>query len=220
MRSSARSSHQNAAGRRETRTDGRTNRRKKRKRVEGGTLDSRKHQHTEQGAMLQLDTSYKPYRADLAGATRAVLRLVERHARHSTTALNRQSLSSLSPALLSVVVSPYPTSPSLSTCPLSLHSFARACLSVCLRACVRSFVAHSQSQPRSIFERNAARSTRRERLWRAFLAQETLSHGRRDVLSFPRPFSLGRLSLLLPASPHAPLPVRADHTARRRSFSS
>lgn len=41
------------------------------------------------------NASYKPYRADFADATRAVLRLVERHSRHSTTALNRQSLSSL-----------------------------------------------------------------------------------------------------------------------------
>lgn len=47
--------------------------------------------------------SYKPYRADFADATRAVLRLVERHSRHSTTALktavshSRLSFSALPP---------------------------------------------------------------------------------------------------------------------------
>lgn len=46
------------------------------------------------------NVSYKPtYRANFADATRTVLRLVERHSRHSTTALNRQSLSSFSLSL-------------------------------------------------------------------------------------------------------------------------
>lgn len=75
-------------------------RRKKRK---GGREKERRvrfalnRQH--HAAMLSLIC--KTYRTDLADATRAVLRLVERYARHSMTALNRQSLFSLSSALSS-----------------------------------------------------------------------------------------------------------------------
>lgn len=55
---------------------------KKRERKVGSALNRQHH-----AAMLLLIC--KTYRTDLADATRAVLRLVERYARHSMTALNR-----------------------------------------------------------------------------------------------------------------------------------
>lgn len=152
--------------------------------------------------MLSLphNISYKPYRADFADATRAVLRLVERHSRHSTTALNRQSLSALFLSL----------APPLS--PASLLFCARSL------AVVTAFYFRARSARLAATQGDARRRDATRRDSRRPLSSVGLYLVKHSLFSVSRPRILPRVFLSL--SPRSLAPSGPPQSTRRGDHSS
>jgi len=122
-------------------------------------------------ALAPHNASYKPYRTDFADATRAVLRLVERHSRHSTTALNRQSLSSL-----------------------FLLFFRCRPLLFCARSLAIAFYFQARSTRLAATQRDATRTRRDSRRPLSSTARATLSRRALSVLRIAFTFPSATLS--------------------------
>lgn len=163
-------------------------------------MTEQNHATTHGHALAPHNISYKPYRADFADATRAVLRLVERHSRHSTTALNRQSLSAL---FLSLAPPLSPASPLF--CARSL-------------AVVTAFYFRARSARLTATQGDARRRDATRRDSRRPLSSVGLYLVKHSLFSVSRPrsfresFSVYRRVLSLLPARHNP-PRRGDHSS-------
>lgn len=154
-------------------------------------MTDQSHATTHGHALAPHNISYKPYRADFADATRAVLRLVERHSRHSTTALNRQSLSAL---FLSLALPLSPASP----------LFRARSLAVVTAFYFRARSARLAATQGDATRRGATRDARSPRS--GFISLSTLFSPYRARVSFRESLSVYRRVLsLLPARHNPPV---------------
>lgn len=166
-------------------------------------MTEQSHATTHGHALAPHNISYKPYRADFADATRAVLRLVERHSRHSTTALNRQSLSAL---FLSLALPLSPASPLFCARSLAVVTafYFRA-------RSARLAATQGDARRRDATRRGATRDARSPRS--GFISLSTLFSPYRALpRSFRESFSVYRRVLSLLPARHNP-PRRGDHSS-------